>query len=514
MIKHKCKNSFFLLLVLCCVIYGGVFSGLNFLKVHNFFSFEWEDDAAENQLVYNISQFFYPHQTIFLSKYFFGHFTIIYFLIALPYRIFPSIYTLYIIVSFLYGLTAIFVYKLSKLLLQDEVVSFIVGIIYLLYPPLHYVNLGTLDGNIFSIPLIVMAFYSMECKKYKMYILSILLLMFCKEDMPLVVFLFSILMIVRKYKMKWWLATMAISLIYLWLAVKLEPLYKLYHHRAPSALSGYFRYINIRTLFELEKFFVEYGSLAREYIFMPEKYKAFIIVLYPLLFMPLLSYEFYTAIPLIGEILLHRQLPNDISYYWAPIVATSIIGYIYFLRHFSTTEKRKITYVTLTVIIISNVVRNIPAMLPEHAEREFLFNRKYIGVNNIFDKKIYICDEEAKECLEFINQIPANAKVTASGDLLPILSSRRYLYEFGMTVNGANEAPFVEPEFKTRYDLYNVDYILIHKRNMMNGFGGQYAYMSRGIMNKEIERIKDMGFEVIKENQRFILLKDGKNKSK
>jgi len=45
----KNKRIFYLLLTLG-LIYGTVFFYLNVMKYRSFFSFEWEDDAAENQV--------------------------------------------------------------------------------------------------------------------------------------------------------------------------------------------------------------------------------------------------------------------------------------------------------------------------------------------------------------------------------------------------------------------------------------------------------------------------------
>lgn len=55
----------------------------------------------------------------------------------------------YFLMSFSYGFCSVIVYLLAKDILKKELIVFVIFLSYLLYSPLHYVNIGQLDANTF-----------------------------------------------------------------------------------------------------------------------------------------------------------------------------------------------------------------------------------------------------------------------------------------------------------------------------------------------------------------------------
>ncbi|MDD5729517.1 MAG: DUF2079 domain-containing protein [Candidatus Omnitrophica bacterium] len=492
------RNKRAVLVLILGAGYGVFFFVLNVFKLRSFFSFEWADDAAENQVIYNIAAFFNPHQTVFLGKYFFGHFTPVYFLIAVFYRIFPSIFTLYFIISFLYGLCAFIVYMLAREFL-DENQAFFTALIYLLFAPLHYVNLGTLDGNIFALPLLFTAWYFIFKKKFLPYAVFMALSCLCKEDIPLGVFLLGIYLLIKKYPKKWWLTTCLFSLLYFIFAMIMLPQFRLEHHLAASAKTQYFRYLDISTFREIFKFIFSGAFINALFDF--SKLKAFSVFLYPLLFLPLLTWEFYLALPFLLEIILHPSFSNDTSYYFSPVIPFAFVGFIFALKRLNA---RILIPAVFCLAVISNLAPNFLGPLPKDAQKESISDPGFLKVNNIFDSKIYTLSQDNKPAWDIIKMLPDNASVTASGDLLPALSSRKNLYEFGLNVGGGAGAFYARGY---SYPAYSADYIFIHKKNLANGFGGKYVYLGEDLIAKEVKKLIERDYKVMRQERDFILMR-------
>ena len=505
----KNKRIFYLLLTLG-LIYGTVFFYLNVMKYRSFFSFEWEDDAAENQVIYNIATSFNPHQTIFISKYFFGHFTPIYFLVALFYKIYPHIYTWYFLMSFSYGLCVLIVYSLARDILKSEVIALLVALSYLFYAPLHYVNLGTLDGNTFALPLLFLTFYFLYKRSFIHYLIFMVLSCLCKEDIPLVIFMLAVYQLIKKYPKRWWAVTGIFVITYTAFVIKFIPYFRMAHHLAPDYREGCFHYLDLRTFKEICKFISEPNFLA--VALQPNKLKSFFLFLYPVMFLPLFSLEFYLSIPLILEVLFTFDLANDSSYYFSPIIPFVFIGAIFILKNqFKKVKIRNklrlaLSCFMLFLCIVSNFYRNFLGLTAKENKNTLNFDGRFKDVNNIFSNKIYVVEEEDRLSWEFIKMVPKNASVIATGDLLPALSSRNVLREFGLNVDGAIEAPYADTH-RFDYGSYSTDYILINTNNICNGTGGKYSYLDYELLYQELNKILKNGYIVYSREGSLILYK-------
>jgi len=139
---------------------------------------------------------------------------------------------------------------------------------------------------------------------------------------------------------------------------------------------------------------------------------------------------------------------------------------------------------------------------------DYLFNTHTLGAvfKGKFLSSIKQMYKEDKLAWEFIKMIPKDASVTASGDLLTPLATRKKLYSFGL-----NEPEAWENEYRLiknyTYPAYKSDYILIHTKNICNGLGGQYAFVNKELADKIIRtKLRDK-YVVIKQKGNFILLR-------
>lgn len=471
----------------------------------SFFSFEWEDDARENQVVYNTAVSFYPHQTIVNSSYFSDHFTPIYFLVALFYGIYPHIYTWYFLISLSYGFSSLIVYSLTRNIIESEVAAFAISLAYLLYAPLHYVNLGALDANQFSLPLLFLTFYFLYKRKFIPYLVFMILSCLCKEDIPLVIFIFGVYQLLMKYPRKWWAVTIVFSVCYF--------IFASYAANAFLRVEGFssgiknFDYLDMDTVGQI----LLLKSESLTHIFHWAKLRAIIMTFYPLIFIPLFSLEAYIPLAMYAEMLLSvaEGFFNMNSYVLAPILPFLFISLLFSLRRMSARiGKKGILHISLLILLVcflSNFGRNIlGCVATEREDIKDICDARFMAVKNMFDRRFYTVDEQDRIAWKFIGRIPKDASVAASGDLLPALSSRKVLYEFGLN----NTKTYNSESFKA-YPAYSADYILIHKKCLYNGLGGHYAsFRKEEDLRDEINNcINNYNFTLLKEEGDFILLR-------
>ena len=130
-----------------------------------------------------------------------GHSEIIYFLIALVYKILPDPKTLLIIQALFYVSGAIPLYLIALEKLQAKNYAIWISLIYLLYPVAMTAVLFDFHGDTLAMPLFFFAFYFLEKKRMIPYSIVVLLILACKIYIVLPVLVFGIILFVmKKYK--------------------------------------------------------------------------------------------------------------------------------------------------------------------------------------------------------------------------------------------------------------------------------------------------------------------------
>lgn len=510
--KRISGHKFILALFAISIIYSGLFFCLRVLEHKSFFSFEYEDDSGHNQVVYNIATAFYPHQTVANNRYFFDHFTPIYFFVALFYKFYPHIYTWYFLISISYGFSSIIIYLLARDMVGCKGSAFVISLSYLLYSPLHYVNLGALDANQFSLPLLLFTYYFLHKNKFIPYLIFIILSCMCKEDIPPVIFLFGIYQLIKKFPRKWWVVTIVFSGLYFVLALYLSRKFC----RIEGAGSGRinFDYIDLDTLKQIVSFIFFNTDEALKFMFNWFKARVYILLVSPLLFIPFFSLEIFIPLFMYAEVILSEGFLNENSYVLAPIIPFVFISLLFCLRRLSVKFGEKtvmrISFLILILCFLSNFGRNIPGLIArEQPDVEKIGDNKFMDVRNILDRHFYTIEEEDKIAWKFIDMIPNDASVAVSGDFLPALSSRNELYTFAL-----NHPKAYESQSFAAYPDNSADYVLVRKKWLYNGMGGHYAFLTRREdLEDEIKNfINNYNFAVLKEEGDFVLLRNNSAK--
>jgi uncharacterized membrane protein len=108
------------------------------------------------------------------------HVELSYFLVALPYALFPSPITLLLIQSLLFVLGAVPLYRLAERRLENGFAAVAIAWIYLLYPVAQTAALFDFHGDTLAMPLLLFALEALDRRAWRLYALWIVLALCCK----------------------------------------------------------------------------------------------------------------------------------------------------------------------------------------------------------------------------------------------------------------------------------------------------------------------------------------------
>jgi len=484
------------------IVYLFIFFTLNVARYNALFSFEWEDEATENQIVWNTAHGNFFYQSI-SDGYFYGHFIPFYFILSLGYKIIPHIFMWYFLSIFGLALSSIIIYKLAYLAFDNRLKSFLIALLFLLYPPIHYIALGPIDTITFFIPLFLLSFYFFKKNKFLYFMIFIVFAISCKESVALIVIMFSIYAMLCKKEKKWSVIPLLLGLFWFTICIFYILPYLSGAEFNLKADHYQFRSLDKDTFYNSIKFIV---SSPREFlalVFSKEHILLLLRLILPFCFIPLLSIVTFIGIPGFLQLLLIKgPLPNENSYYISNVVPFLFLGYIYgldrlniILDKFKIREsiKKRFNYFIISFSLLASGFFILGENILGQIHNDYIYDNRFSKVRNIFDPIFYEMDDDDRIAWSMIKMIPQEASVSASGDLLIPLSHRKKLLEFGFV--------------KTEYDYFNVDYILLNKRNMYHG-AGHYEEIKTTDLEKLKLLVNQGKFIILSERGDFVLLKN------
>jgi len=500
MLKNK---KYFTLIVCLALVYLCVFFVLKVAQCNSFFSFEWEDDAVNNQMAWNTASGKLFYQSVFDGR-LSGHVNPIIFIIALGYFIFPHLFTWYFLSISGIAFSGLIVHRIAYQVFNNQLRALLITLFFFLYPPLHYLLLGKMNTMTFFIPLILLAFYFFQKDKFLHFIISILFAMMCKESVALYVIMFSVVAAVCRKKKKWIILPFLLGagwfIISTWFILP---------HIANvnfdmDTSQHHFYSLDRYTFSGLFKFIVFQPREALNFMFSQEHLRLLARLLIPVCFMPLFSLVSLIAIPGFLQLLfVNGPLDYPASHYLSGVIPFIILGYIYGLARLDIilskfkikqSVRNKITYliicISIAVCVITSFGNNIYGTLRTN---RYIDDPRFLKIKNIFNTAFFTMDNGDKIAWSMINKIPANASVSASGDLLIPLSHREKLFEFGNEEIG--------------YDYFDVEYIVLNKRRMYYGAGNYSEIKERDL--ERLDYLVDKGkFKILSKRGDFLLLKN------
>ncbi|MBM3245430.1 MAG: DUF2079 domain-containing protein [Candidatus Omnitrophica bacterium] len=486
------KDKWLILVIAGILIYTAVFTYLSILRYDSFFSYEWEDQATQHQLVWNTAHGRWFYNSIGVSGNFFSyHFQPFILLQALLYRIWPHIYTYFFLISFGLASGALPLYLFARKVFASSVPAALIALSYLFYAPLFNLNFCDGDQVIFTVPLFFTALYILEknlfCfrrRSFLSFLCVITLALSCKEHIAFTVLLLgAYLLLQKKYK---WGATCIISSV-AWLIISMPVTLWLNHGQSLARCINYdsFKELTLLPFTKPHEFIRTFFSASHlEYFFK---------LSFPLAFLP-----FVSAVTFVSgaDILLLLSGRGNIEYYQAyyiaPLIPFFFAGLVYSVKKISNHVSGKAVKIILVSILFLNILNLFgDNILGGIGQKKVIYDNRFIHARNIFDPVFYTMDEEDKLAWSFVAMIPDNASVSASGDLLVALSSREKLLEL----------------FNDDCDYLDSEYVLIHTRYMGFG-GGNYCHKEEKAVFGLIEKMQsDPSWLKLREEGNFILFK-------
>ncbi|MGK7884469.1 MAG: DUF2079 domain-containing protein, partial [Crocosphaera sp.] len=129
-----------------------------------------------------------PPISSFFNSHFLGdHAAFIFYPLALLYKVYPSVYWLFLVQAIALSISSLPLYLLAKQAnIKDNLALTIVGV-YLLYPLIFNVNLFDFHAEVIALPAIFWAVLAARLKHFIQFIIAIILILSCKAVLSLTV---------------------------------------------------------------------------------------------------------------------------------------------------------------------------------------------------------------------------------------------------------------------------------------------------------------------------------------
>ncbi|OGK17537.1 hypothetical protein A2774_00930 [Candidatus Roizmanbacteria bacterium RIFCSPHIGHO2_01_FULL_39_12c] len=413
-------------------------------------------------------------------------------LIAPFYFIHSGPETLLVIQSFILGLGALAVFKISQYILQKlqyaNVLSLGFAFSYLLYPPLQLSNIYDFHAVTLATVFLLFMFYFWLVRRYWLSLGFLLLSLLSKEQVGLVTLIFGIYLYAsmlrstvakNKQKKNIVFASVIIVLSVVWFILSVFYLIPIFRGGQHFAVARY-------TEFGDSPIEIIIGILTNPYsiakiIFSKATWDYLVKLLAPVGFLPLLSpAQLLLALPEFAVNLLSKNpnMRNIIYHYTAVITPFVFISAIYGGRKLielksqiskSKTEKRKSSMVLTYLLIFALYSAYIYGPLPfakNKNTRPLFYKQSEINDLALWERTLK--DE--------------NLKISTTGQLSPFFTSRRYFYTFS-----------------PRY--YLADYVLLRLNEV-------FEYPEKDELIPVYQRLRnDQNFELIYKRENFEVYK-------
>lgn len=423
------KHKYEILLLLLFITYVIYFTLATFLKYENFYMGRF-DLGNMAQTVWNthngrIFMLTDPNGVDNLSRLAF-HADFVLIFISPLYYLWEDPRILLFAQTLVIAFGGIFVYLISRKILNSKLTSLVLSFSFYIYPAVNYVNLFDFHAVSFTITFFLAAFYLILKKRYSITLFLLFLAGITKEEVWIVNAIFGIYLATKPKQ-----RTLGI-LVFL---VSSLTFYFLIWQAIPKALGG--------DHFALS-FYEDYGDsptqVVKTLILSPYKILPIILdqerldfikkLFIPLGYMSFLSPQYLIfALPdLAIDLLSKNKVLHQIYYqYSSTIIPFVFISTIFSLKKISKTIPI-ITFKILFFIILLTAISSAYSFGP------LLFAKK--PQDQMFKKPL----EKRQEIDNFIQSIPRDSKVSATNNLGSKLSHREYIYEIP---NGIKRSDYI-----------------------------------------------------------------------
>ncbi|TAF11159.1 MAG: DUF2079 domain-containing protein [Nostocales cyanobacterium] len=188
---------------------------------HELFKSNAFDLGIFDQAIYLISQGKEPITTIQGFHILGDHAAWIHYILALPYKIYPSVYWLFIVQSLALALGALPTWYLAIQAGLKESQAMGVAIAYLLYPVVFNANLFDFHPEVIAVPLLLASVLAARQKKIVWFSISIILVLGCKAVLSLTVAAMGVWLILCEKRRSYGFLAVVLGVFWFIIATKL-----------------------------------------------------------------------------------------------------------------------------------------------------------------------------------------------------------------------------------------------------------------------------------------------------
>ena len=465
MAKPKPHARPLLLMILLAAMFFVLFMSLNTQRHRSMFSFEWGDEAVHNQLAWRTFRYGMFSSTLKGDQVFDQHFRPIWILPAFLYLLIPGIHAWFIVLIGALAGASIVLFFWAYRRLGDPWAALGFGAVFLFYPPIHMLALGVYDPEKLAVLFLLLTMYADQQKRFGLFLLFAALSLACKEIVGFTLVMIAVEMAVRRQPAKYWggLFTLAVA----WMALAFFVI-------IPATIQGdygskYFPQLlgaDCESVGCLLSHTLGHPWDSFQVFFSYEHVRILFLLLVPLMGMSLLSPVL--LIPATASLTMILAVPGPLlvnQHHWItpaipPIFLAAVAGTERLSKWIGKSNAGKAMLVRRFVPLLmlgSCVMLTIYGGLVGRFHGDAIDDEYYRGLSNVFDHRIYEVSPRDRIAWELIGRIPKDAKVTTNYQLMPALSNREYVREFGRIEKG--------------YDSFDFDYILISLQDRYFGAG-------------------------------------------
>lgn len=195
------------------------------------------DLGIYDQIIYLISIGSQPLSS-FLGFHFLGdHGAIAIYPLALLYKIYPSVYWLFLVQAICLGSATGLTWKLAQLAGLNQRLSLAVAIAYLLYPEIFNINLFDFHPDVLAVPAIFGAILAAKQKKILWFILAVIWILACKAVFALTVIAIGFWLIFFEQRRFYGMIAMALGIA--WFLIVTQIMIPFYSGQEAAGVSRY-----------------------------------------------------------------------------------------------------------------------------------------------------------------------------------------------------------------------------------------------------------------------------------
>lgn len=454
------KDWSLLVLLMAMAAYTLLFTSISFCKFQSLASKVPQDMAAHSQAIWNTSRGRFLYQTIL---YWGGlnHFYPLLALFAPVFWLFHSIQPLLFLYSAILSSGALAVYLAAKELLASRAWALVLGVLYLLFPGVHALNLHDLKPIVLTVPLLLFSYYFWQREKIGGFAIFCLLALMTTEQIAPLILMFAPLSALRRRRPSWILLPLLLALGLLWFAMNIY---------VPWASGAPYKHIR------------DHKLLSRLDLFSWESYRHLFSFMGGAAFSLFFSWE---ALLLGIPYLAFGPIASRIyAHYYYPLVGILFISLLHLVKWIRQRGIRPAAwrFSPLEVLVAALLLLFL-------AWDPFLERPRYQYRQSVSERDAWA----------LVRKIPEGASVTADPVLLPALSLRPRLHEFA-------RREYHGPPI----DYMQVDYILIDPRgpHRVNPYH-HHNYPENARMLLEAVLRGESSFEIAAQQGDWVLLRRG-----